>query len=40
MSKVLVRFYSASGITRKKARDLANEVEGDLYEITPKQMLI
>ena len=38
MNKVLVSFYSASGVTRKKASDLAKEVNGDLYEIIPKQI--
>ena len=38
MSKVLVSFYSASGVTRRKASELAKEVDGDLYEITPKQI--
>ena len=38
MSKVLVCFYSASGVTRRKAGELAKEVNGDLYEIIPKQI--
>ena len=38
MSKILVSFYSASGVTKRKASDLANEVNGDLYEIIPKQI--
>ncbi len=38
MSKVLVSFYSASGVTRRKASELAKEVNGDLYEIIPKQI--
>ena len=38
MSKILVSYYSASGVTRRKASELANEVGGDLYEITPKQI--
>ena len=38
MSKVLVSFYSASGVTRRKASELAKEVGGDLFEITPKQI--
>ena len=38
MSKVLVCFYSASGVTRRKASELAKEAGGDLYEITPKQI--
>ena len=38
MSKVLVSFYSASGVTKRKASELAKEVNGDLYEIIPKQI--
>ena len=35
MSKVLVCYFSASGITRGVARNIANSVEGDLFEIEP-----
>ena len=35
MSKVLVCYFSASGITRKVARNIANSIEGDLFEIEP-----
>ena len=35
MSKVLVCYFSASGITRGVARNLANSIEGDLFEIEP-----
>ena len=38
MSKILVSYFSASGITKSKASALANEVNGDLYEIVPKQI--
>ena len=38
MSKVLVSYFSASGVTRKKAEDLAKEVNGDLFEIKPKEI--
>jgi len=38
MNKVLVSFYSASGVTKRKATELAKEVNGDLYEIIPKQI--
>ncbi len=38
MSKILVSYYSASGVTKRKAQELANEVNGDLYEIVPKQL--
>ncbi len=37
MSKVLVAYFSASGITKGVAEKLANVVEGDLYEIIPKK---
>ena len=35
MSKVLVSYFSASGVTRKVAQKLANAIEGDLFEIEP-----
>ena len=35
MSKVLVCYFSASGVTRKVASNLANSIEGDLFEIEP-----
>lgn len=38
MSKVLVSYFSASGVTKRKAQELANEVNGDLFEIVPKQI--
>lgn len=38
MSKVLVSYFSASGVTKRKAEVLAKEVNGDLYEIVPKQI--
>ncbi len=37
MSKVLVAYFSASGITKGVAEKLANVVEGDLYEIIPEK---
>lgn len=37
MSKNLVAYFSASGVTAKLAKKLAEVVEGDLYEIIPKQ---
>ena len=36
MSKKLVAYFSATGTTRKVAEMLAEVVEADLYEITPK----
>lgn len=38
MNKVLVCYFSASGITKRKAEELAKEVGGDLFEIIPKQI--
>lgn len=38
MSKILVSYYSASGVTRRKAEALAKEVGGDLFEIVPKEI--
>lgn len=37
MSKILVSYFSASGVTKRKAEELAKEVNGDLFEIVPKQ---
>ena len=37
MNKILVSYFSASGITKRKAEVLAKEVGGDLYEIVPKE---
>ena len=36
MSKILVAYFSASGVTAKAARDLASVKGADLYEIAPK----
>ncbi|MGN0623137.1 MAG: flavodoxin [Oscillospiraceae bacterium] len=35
MSKVLVAYFSASGVTAKTAKNLAKAAKADLYEITP-----
>lgn len=35
MSKVLVCYFSTSGVTRKVASNIANSIEGDLFEIEP-----
>ena len=37
MSKVLVSFFSASGITKGVAEKIAKAVDGDLFEIEPAQ---
>lgn len=36
MSKKLVAFFSASGITKKVAGMIAEEAKADLFEIEPK----
>lgn len=37
MSKVLVSYFSASGTTKSVAEKIANAVEGELFEIEPKE---
>lgn len=37
MSKVLVSYFSASGTTKSVAKKIANAVEGELFEIEPKE---
>ena len=37
MSKTLVTYFSASGVTRNVAENIAKVVEGDLFEIEPKE---
>lgn len=37
MSKKLVAYFSASGVTARKAEQLADVVGADLYEIAPKE---
>lgn len=36
MSKILVAYFSASGVTQRLAKTLASAVGGDLHEIQPK----
>jgi len=36
MSKILVSYFSASGITKNVANKIAQAVDGDLFEIEPK----
>lgn len=36
MSKVLVSYFSASGVTAKAARELSDAIGADLYEIRPE----
>ena len=35
MEKILVAFFSASGVTKKVAEKLANIAKTDIYEIKP-----
>lgn len=37
MSKTLVTYFSASGVTKKIAEELSETVHADLYEIVPEQ---
>lgn len=36
MSKILVAYFSASGVTREVAEKICKAVEGDLFEIVPE----
>ena len=36
MSKVLVAYFSASGVTAKVAKEIAEVTQGDLFEIQPE----
>ena len=37
MSKILVAYFSASGVTAKLAKTVAQAVGGDLHEIQPEK---
>ena len=37
MSKILVTYFSASGVTRRVAQNIADSIGGDLFEIRAKQ---
>ena len=37
MSRILVAYFSASGVTERAAKEIARAVGGDLYEIAPAQ---
>ena len=37
MSKILVAWFSASGVTTRTARAIAAAIDADLYEIRPQQ---
>ena len=37
MSKVLVSYFSASGVTKRVAEKIAKAINGDLFEIEPRQ---
>ena len=38
MKKILVAYFSASGVTKKVAEKMAKAVGADLFEITPEQL--
>ncbi len=38
MSKALVAYFSASGVTKKLAENLGEAISADLFEIVPEQM--
>ena len=37
MSRVLVTYFSASGVTKNVAQNIADSIEGDLFEIKAKE---
>ena len=37
MSRVLVTYFSASGVTKRVAEKIASTIKGDLFEIEPKE---
>ena len=37
MNKILVTYFSASGVTKNVAKNLASFIDGDIFEIKPKQ---
>lgn len=37
-NKILVAYFSASGITARAAQEIATAVNGDVYEIRPRQV--
>jgi len=37
MNKTLICYFSASGVTKKVAENLAKTIEGDLFEIEPQE---
>ena len=37
MNKILVSYFSASGVTKGVAERVANAINGDLFEIEPKE---
>jgi len=37
MSKILITYFSASGVTKRVAEKVANAVNADLFEIEPKE---
>ena len=37
MSKILIAYFSAGGVTARAAGEMASAIDADLYEITPAQ---
>ena len=37
MNKILISYFSASGVTKKVAEKVATAINGDLFEIEPKE---
>ena len=37
MSKILIVYFSASGVTKRVAKNIANATGGDLFEIEPEE---
>ena len=37
MSKILISYFSASGVTKKVAEKIATALDGDLFEIEPEE---
>ena len=37
MNKILISYFSASGVTKGVAEKIANAINGDLFEIEPKE---
>lgn len=38
MNKILIVYFSATGTTEKVAKDIANKLNADIYQIVPKEL--